>query len=130
MIKKLIIIIDKYINIIIRMKTINFEYGSLTYIIHIGSNKYNNFELIDDSTDSDVWFHVEDEPSCHVILKNIEKLRNIPKQVIKRCAYLCKINSKAKTQKRCNIIYTQLENVVKTEIIGQVAVQSYKSVVV
>jgi predicted ribosome quality control (RQC) complex YloA/Tae2 family protein len=112
------------------MKTINFEYDYLTYIIHIGSNKYNNFELIDNSNDSDIWFHVEDEPSCHVILKNTDKIRNIPKQVIKRCAYLCKINSKAKTQKRCNIIYTQLENVVKTEIIGQVAVQSYKSVVV
>lgn len=112
------------------MKTIIFEYDSVEYIIHIGSNKYNNFELIDNSMDSDIWFHVDGKPSCHVILKNNCKLRDIPKQVIKRCAYLCKINSNAKTQNRCNIIYTKLENVIKTEIVGQVAVQSYKSVIV
>jgi predicted ribosome quality control (RQC) complex YloA/Tae2 family protein len=110
------------------MTTIIFEFDSIEYTIFIGRNKYNNFELIDDSMDSDVWFHVQGESSCHVILKNSGKLRDIPRQVIKRCAYLCKINSKAKTKKKCNIIYTQLENVVKTEIIGQVAVQSYKSV--
>lgn len=112
------------------MKTYIFEYDSINYTIHIGVDKYNNFELIDNSMDSDIWFHVDGEPSCHVILKNTGKLRDIPKQVIKRCAYLCKINSKAKTQKKCNIIYTKLENVVKTEIVGQVAVQSFKSVIV
>jgi predicted ribosome quality control (RQC) complex YloA/Tae2 family protein len=110
------------------MKTIIFEYESVEYTIQIGDNKYNNFKLIDDSMTTDIWFHVDGEPSCHVILKNSGKLRDIPRQVIKRCAYLCKINSKAKTKKKCNIIYTQLENVIKTEIVGQVAVQSYKSV--
>ena len=110
------------------MTTIIFEYDTVEYTIHIGRDKYNNFELIDKSMDSDVWFHVHGEPSCHVILKNSGKLRDIPRQVIKRCAYLCKINSKAKTKKKSTIIYTQLENVVKTEIVGQVAVQSYKSV--
>ena len=112
------------------MKTIIFQHDSINYTIHVGGNKHNNFELIDNSMDSDIWFHVDGSPSCHVILKNTGKIRDIPKQVIKRCAYLCKINSKAKTQNRCNIIYTKLENVVKTEIVGQVAVQSYKSVVV
>lgn len=110
------------------MNSFIFEYKSIEYIINIGRDKYNNFELIDQSMDSDVWFHVDGEPSCHVILKNSGKLRDIPKQVIKRCAYLCKINSKAKTKKRTPIIYTQLKNVVKTEIVGQVAVQNYKSV--
>jgi len=110
------------------MTTIIFEYDNVEYTIHIDRYKYNNFELIDDSMDSDIWFHVHGEPSCHVILKNSGKLRDIPRQVIKRCAYLCKINSKAKTNKKSTIIYTQLENVVKTEIVGQVAVQSYKSV--
>lgn len=112
------------------MKICIFDFEGENYTIRIGQNKSENLKLIDDSKLSDIWFHVEDEPSCHVILTNNEKLRNIPRQVLKRCAYLCKINSKAKTQKRCKIIYTQLENVVKTEIIGQVAVQSFKSVVV
>ena len=65
---------------------------------------------------------------CFRILKNINKIRDIPLPVIKRCAYLCKINSKAKTQKKCSVIYTQIKNVIKTEHVGQVAVSSFKTV--
>jgi predicted ribosome quality control (RQC) complex YloA/Tae2 family protein len=112
------------------MKLQVFEFESIKYTIIIGQNKLENFKIIDDSNLHDIWFHIEGEPSCHIILKNNDeiKIRDIPRQVIKRCAYLCKINSKAKTKKKCSIIYTQLENVVKTDIIGQVAVQNYKSV--
>jgi predicted ribosome quality control (RQC) complex YloA/Tae2 family protein len=110
------------------MKEELFEFKSNEYSILIGTNKHENFELIDASVETDVWFHVENEPSCHVILKNEGPIRDIPKQVIKRCAYLCKINSKAKTQNQSYIMYTQLKNVVKTEIIGQVNVSSYKVV--
>jgi predicted ribosome quality control (RQC) complex YloA/Tae2 family protein len=114
------------------MKIQIFEFNSKKYSILIGKNKKENFEIIDDSKLDDIWFHVEGEPSCHVILKNIEneKLRDIPKQVIKRCAYLCKINSKAKTKNNCSVIYTTLENVIKTDVIGKVAVDKYKTVII
>ena len=108
------------------MKIEIYNYDSINYTIIVGKNKKENFEIIDDSVDSDIWFHVNNEPSCHVILKNTNKLRDVPWQVIKRCAYLCKINSKSKTQKKCDIIYTQLKNVIKTEHEGQVAVSSFK----
>jgi predicted ribosome quality control (RQC) complex YloA/Tae2 family protein len=110
------------------MKVIDFIFNSNTYTAIIGKNKTDNFKIIDDATDNDIWFHVQGEPSCHVILKNSTELKNIPRQVIKQCAYMCKINSKAKTKKNSVIIYTPLCNVIKTEIVGQVAVSKYKSV--
>ena len=110
------------------MNTEVLEYNSNKYTILVGKNRYGNFKIIDESESTDIWFHIKDEPSCHVILKNTDKLRDIPKQVIKYCAHLCKINSKAKTQGHCSVIYTQLKNVEKTEIIGQVNVINCKTV--
>ena len=104
-----------------------YNYESRNFTIIIGKNKNDNFEIIDDSIDTDLWFHVNNEPSCHVILKNTSKIGDIPFHVIKRCAYLCKINSKAKTKKKCSVIYTQIKNVIKTEKVGQVAVCSFKT---
>jgi predicted ribosome quality control (RQC) complex YloA/Tae2 family protein len=112
------------------MKEELFEYDANIYTIIIGKNKNENFAIIDESVETDIWFHVENEPSCHVILKNTSKTYDIPKQVIKRCAYLCKINSKAKTQKKSTVIYTTINNVIKTEIPGQVTVTNVKSVFV
>jgi len=109
------------------MKEEIFEYKSREYIIQIGENRYDNFDIIDQGSSSDIWFHVEGLPSCHVILKTDEKMRDIPNQVIKRCAYLCKINSKAKKLKTCNILYTTIDNVKKTDVIGQVEVKKCKT---
>lgn len=106
------------------MKEDLFQYNNQEYIFIIGQNKYDNFQIIDDAESTDIWFHLERHPSCHVILKNIDKLSDIPKQVIRRGAYLTKLNSKGVTEKR-SVMYTQLKNVVKTKIIGKVIVDSY-----
>ena len=110
------------------MKQELFEFQSINYTILIGQNKQDNFDIIDISLDNYLWFHVEDEPSCHVILKSEENISKVPIQVLKRCAYLCKINSKAKTKNNCNIIYTSIKNVKKTNIIGQVVASNCKSI--
>ena len=34
---------------------------------HIGKNKNENFEVIDNATKSDIWFHAKDISSCHVV---------------------------------------------------------------
>ena len=108
------------------MKQEIFDYNSIEYTIYIGQNKFENFDLIDETMPTDIWFHVEDMPSCHIILKTETALKIVPRQVIKRCAYLCKINSNAKTLKKCNIIYTTSSNIKKTDIIGKVNVSNYK----
>jgi predicted ribosome quality control (RQC) complex YloA/Tae2 family protein len=110
------------------MKTDIFNYNNTTYTIIIGKNKNENWSIIDDACENDLWFHILDMPSCHVILKTYEKINLVPRQVIKRCAYLCKINSSAKTMSKCDVIYTPVSNVKKTSIVGQVTVTQSKMV--
>ena len=116
------------------MKTETFVFDNIEYTIYIGQNKNENWELIDAAVKTDIWFHIEGTPSCHVILVNLTKvkLKDVPRQVIKRCAYLCKINSSAlvKSMPKCVVIYTPISEVVKTEIVGRVSVSNSKSVTV
>ena len=106
------------------MKTEIFTHDSKEYEILIGKNKEENWQIIDNALSDDVWFHIDNQPSCHVILKNTEevKLRDIPKQALKRAAYLCKINSAAKTQPKCDVIYAPISAIIKTQNVGQVVI--------
>lgn len=104
------------------------EEGEWTIII--GKNKEENWQIIDEAEPTDIWFHVQDIPSCHVILKNTEKLTNIGRDVLKRCGLLCKMNSKAKTEKKTIIMYTPVEFVEKTDYVGEVNVYTFKTLVV
>jgi len=106
------------------MKTELFDYNGVEYLFSIGKNKEDNFKILDDAKQTDIWFHLENEPSCHVILTNDDKVNDIPKQVIKKGAYFCKVNSKSK-QKVCTIMYSPVQNVEKTNIIGRVIVSRY-----
>jgi predicted ribosome quality control (RQC) complex YloA/Tae2 family protein len=113
------------------MKIQIFEFEEEEYQIILGNNKFENSKLIDESEIIDIWFHVEDQPSCHVLLKNKKNLNDLPRQVIKRCAYLCKINSKAKTRKeKVKIMYTEILNVERSESIVKVKVKKCKVVLV
>jgi predicted ribosome quality control (RQC) complex YloA/Tae2 family protein len=113
------------------MKNENFVFNNIEYTIYIGQNKNENWDIIDAAEKNDIWFHVEHLASCHVVLKNVrnDKLRDIPRQVIKRCVYLCKINSSStiKSMTKCNVIYTPISEVEKTNITGQVYVSNYKT---
>lgn len=112
------------------MKHEIFECNSIQYIIKIGQDKQDNFDIIDSSNQTDIWFHIKDIPSCHVVLQTDVNIKDIPRQVVKRCAYLCKINSKAKKLRHCKVSYTSINNVKKTNIIGQVLIKTYKTVYV
>jgi predicted ribosome quality control (RQC) complex YloA/Tae2 family protein len=97
-----------------------------TIIYFIGTCASDNFEIIDNSNENDIWFHVNNRPSCHVIAQiplqlSIEK-KNI-KYIIKQGAVLCKQNSKYKCEKNVEIIFTKLKNIEKCEIIGSVNIR-------
>ena len=49
------------------MITETFNLSGTEYTILIACNKYENFKIINDSIGSDIWFHVDGDPSCHVI---------------------------------------------------------------
>lgn len=94
---------------------------TLTYII--GENAQDNWDLIDASSQNDIWFHLESHPSSHVVLKmpnvkNAEK--KISKQSIIHCAVECKNNSKMKDLKKISVIYTEIKNVTKADQPGSV----------
>ena len=52
-------------------------------IFKIGQNKYENNELLDESKQNDLWFHLNKLPSCHGILFSHNK--NFDKTIIKQC---------------------------------------------
>jgi predicted ribosome quality control (RQC) complex YloA/Tae2 family protein len=107
-----------------------FNFNNKDYIIKIGSNKFNNWELLDCSEPKDILFHVSENSSSYIILHNIEnlKLKEIPKQVIKRCACLCKSHSKSAKEKDVIINYTKIENCEKGEHVGSVYMNNIKSI--
>jgi predicted ribosome quality control (RQC) complex YloA/Tae2 family protein len=99
------------------------------YNILIGVSDQNNWDIIDNASQNDIWFHVEGQPSCHVII-NTNGETNIEKRVINHAAMLCKMNSKAQHQKRTRIIYTLIKNVRKYDKIGSVQATNTSIVVV
>ena len=48
------------------MKIIEMDYGR----VFIGKNKDENIKLILDSEPDNLWFHLKDYPSCHIVVKN------------------------------------------------------------
>jgi len=88
----------------------------------IGKDAKNNTEIINQSLDNDLWFHVNDLPSCHVIAR-IHDL-NINRQdllyIITQGALLCKQNSKYKSDKNVKIMYTRIKNIETLETPGSV----------
>lgn len=99
-----------------------FNYEKTEYNIFIGRNAKNNWELFDKSDPNDVLFHVSNGPSSYVILHNKDKLKinQIPKQVIKRCACLCKSHSTSKSFKNVQISFTMIKNCEKSKKLGSV----------
>jgi predicted ribosome quality control (RQC) complex YloA/Tae2 family protein len=109
--------------IVLFIKRLNRE---ITF--HIGENQNENFDVINLGKPDDLWFHSNNESSCHVVAilpENIDKkdLRHI----IKIGAILCKSNTnKLKSLKNIEIVYSQIKNVIKTSIPGRVEILNKK----
>jgi predicted ribosome quality control (RQC) complex YloA/Tae2 family protein len=99
----------------------------ITLDVLIGQNAQENWDLIDNSDNDDIWFHLDDMPSSHVVLKlNGLNIKDLPKQVIYKAAVACKKNSKAKSLNSVNVIYTFIKNVTKAETVGSVNTSNTK----
>jgi predicted ribosome quality control (RQC) complex YloA/Tae2 family protein len=95
--------------------------------IYIGKSAEENWALIDDSSENDIWFHLDDLPSSHVVLKtNNIKIKEFNKATLIKCASLCKENSKYSGQKNIPVIYTLIKNVQKADTVGSVTTSSTK----
>ena len=99
----------------------------------IGQDAQDNFDIIDSSNPNDIWFHLYGESSCHVIASinpEIKLDKKQKRQIITQGALLCKQNSRHKSAKNVNIIYTEIKNIEKTEIVGTVHVNEQKSILI
>lgn len=121
------------------MKTNSFNIENREFIIQIGTNAMENWNLIDKSNHNDLWFHVEGYPSGHVVVKEITSNKNVeykkdklfgyPYSLIMECARLCKNQSKLKNS-RCKIVYTNISNITKGKEIGSVLTKNEKYITV
>ena len=100
-------------------------------VFHVGKNKNENFEVIDNATKNDLWFHAKDISSCHVVCEIPDDINKKElSSIIKMGALLCKQNThKLSSLKNVEIIYTKIENVTKTNIPGCVTTQNTKTIV-
>lgn len=107
------------------------KYHNMFYNISVGKNAKNNWELIDKASKEDIWFHLDDYPSCHVILSvdnNINKNIKPHISVIKKCARLCKNGSKLKDTRKVSVIYTKIKNIKKGNEVGSVYSKNVKTI--
>jgi len=100
----------------------------------IGTSKEDNDGMIDKASPNDIWFHVNNSSSCHVICRMID-CENISKKgtkyIVKMGALLCKNNTnKWKTTKGVDFVYCTVKHLTKTDIVGCVSVSNGKYITV
>ena len=98
----------------------------------IGQNAEDNFTIIDNSEPNDIWFHLADYSSSHVVaqIPDIKLDKKQKRQIITQGAVICKENSKSKSKKGVSIIYSEIQNVTKSTPIGTVSVSEQKITII
>lgn len=79
------------------------EFLNNSLIFKVGKDAQDNWDLVDESVEGDIWIHLHDYPSAHVI---IEKTREIINSDILYGCILCKEYSKYKNNKtiKCSVL--------------------------
>jgi predicted ribosome quality control (RQC) complex YloA/Tae2 family protein len=100
----------------------------------VGQNAQDNFDLIDDSSPDNLWFHIHGHASCHVVAaiqKGTEGVQYDKKQlrhIATQGAVICKQHSKYKSESNVRVMYTQIQHVFRTSIVGMVNVNTYRTI--
>jgi len=100
----------------------NFFYKN--YKISIGKNQKGNLTLLKSAKMSDIWMHVKDIPSSHVIIRSDKK--NLPEEVLDFGAKLC-VELSGLNDGNYLVDYTQRRNV-KLREGAQVNYVEYKTI--
>lgn len=90
----------------------------------IGKNKQDNWRILNEARDADVFFHLSSFSSCYVILKE----EFITDENIQICARLCKENTKYKHLNDIMVDMTVCSNVKRGENVGEVYYKSNRKV--
>lgn len=90
-----------------------------------GKNQKANHQILSQAASPfDYWFHVEDGPSSHVILKRDHPGQDVPETTLEQAAILCGLKSYRRNDGKADIMYALVKNIrkVKGYNLGQVAV--------
>ena len=90
-------------------------------------NDYLTFKV---SSPQDFWLHVADNSGAHVIVRNENKVKRLPKKTLHQAASLAAYHSKSRQGGQVAIHYTQRQNVRKEKGAppGRVILKEYQTV--
>lgn len=109
------------------MKVISIEVieTNKSYDLFIGRNQLENDKLLDSSSQNDIWFHLDKFSGPHFILKSNGD--NIPKKYLNYIATLFR-DYKSNLPSKYTVIYTEMKNVKKTNVLGEVIPKHYSKI--
>jgi len=96
------------------------------------NNRENDYLTFKFARPDDLWFHAQDVPGSHVLLRRKDKKSDPSLSEIKETARVAAYFSKAKKEKKAAVIYTQAKHVRKPkgEKLGLALVSKEKSILV
>ncbi|MCJ7498278.1 MAG: NFACT family protein [candidate division Zixibacteria bacterium] len=96
------------------------------------NNRENDFLTFKIARPEDLWFHAQNTPGSHVVLKKGERKKHPTPKSIQQAASLAAYYSKAKTSKKVSVIYTLAKYVKKPKNAppGLVKVEKMKSILI
>lgn len=90
------------------MKELLIDFDGIEHRVWVGSNAHDNWRVIEQSEEDDVWFHLDDVPSCHVVLQHSE---HINRSILKHCAAICKsYTNKYRGKRKPHVVATSVSN--------------------
>jgi predicted ribosome quality control (RQC) complex YloA/Tae2 family protein len=77
----------------------------------VGTNKQENKDIINASKLDDIWFHLDDNPSCHIVAKvhDITLSKKQKRRIIRQGEHL--VNMQMKTKSKLSVIHSTIKNV-------------------
>ena len=94
--------------------------------ILVGRNEKGNINLLDLAKKDDIWLHLKDSPSAHVIIKTNKS--RVPEDVLEMAAKFC-VEFSVKGAGRYEVDYTKRENL-KRENGANVTYTNYKTIII
>jgi hypothetical protein len=103
----------------------------------VGKNKIENWKLLEESKENKennhyiFFFHLTHFPSCYVFLYTQNDSKELKKELEKEiieASIICKNHTKYKNLRNLSVDYTDINNIIKGEEIGEVIYISNKKV--
>lgn len=90
-----------------------------SFAVIAGESAKENWELIDRCGQRDLWFHLANDSSPHVVIRLKDKQKP-SKSVINYAALICKENSKHRNRHQTKVMWTLIKHVKKADRVGAV----------